>query len=273
MTDVQQPTFNKLINCKTIIRVLQLATLNVDPVYQREVKSKHKQIVADFNPLALGTPLVGQRSDGTMWVVDGYQRVTALRKLDKKFVRCEVFASSGQQAEAIIFVIVNKGRARLTSAEDFRGMLAGHDPLAWAIKEAVEAEGFVLKLSSKSGRGASREVLSRQLSCINTVLKVANSTGGIDALRFALSIIKESWPADPNGPHIMIVGSMGLFYNRHGGMVDRDRLIPRLQTATPQQVMFTASQMVRTVSSGDRFSNGADVIEKLYQKRKGKHKA
>jgi hypothetical protein len=72
---------------KSALRVVKLSDLSVDQSYQREVKSGHKSIVSDFNEEALGVPLVGQRSDGSLWIVDGLQRVTALKKLGRDYCK------------------------------------------------------------------------------------------------------------------------------------------------------------------------------------------
>src|SRR5262249_39485041 len=98
------------LGVKAAVREGPLEMLKSDPTYQRDVKRGHKKIVADFNETALGVPLVGEREKGTLWIVDGLQRITALRKLNWTHVKAEVFASKGPEHEAEIYRIINGNR-------------------------------------------------------------------------------------------------------------------------------------------------------------------
>lgn len=248
---------------KSALRVVKLADLSVDQSYQREVKTGHKSIVSDFNEEALGVPLVGQRSDGSLWVVDGLQRVTALKKLGRTTVRAEVFASKGGEHEAEVFRLVNLNRTKLTVQERFRALLASHDPMAWKVKEAVESCGYKLRLRGGRQSGGERS----ELTCISTLMFLSTLKGGMESIKFALLAAKEGWPGDLVGTHHLMVSGLAIFYGRHEGVVDLDRLYPRLRTITPQKVLYAAGQ---ASISGNKGHAVADVLEKVYRKRYGK---
>lgn len=257
-------TQNKRTVVKSALKIVPVANLQVDPSYQRDVKAKHKRIVADFNEEALGIPLVGEREDGGLWIVDGLQRITALKKLGRKDVRAEVFASRGPEHEAEVFKLVNLNRTKLTSAEQFRAMLTCHDELSWKIKEAVESCGYKIVLGKTGSKGGNAdEQASFQLTCISTLVTMADRHG-VDPIKFALNCIKESWPNDRMGTNNGIVSGLGCFYRRNDGVVDLERLIPRLQTATPHKIIYAANQ---ATLSNNRVDAIADVLEKLYRKR------
>lgn len=259
--------YRKLVT-KAALRVLDVEAVKADPAYQRDVKSGHRKIVADFNEEALGIPVVGERADGSLWVVDGYQRLTALKKLNRPKVRAEVFRSDGPEHEARIFKLINMNRTRLTPSEQFRALLAAQDETAWKIKETVEAAGFALILGG-SGRSAktSTETGSTYVNCVSTLQQICR-TNGFDALTFALTAVKAAWPDDVLRTRDYIIHGLAVFWTRNEGVVDLDRLTPRLTKTTPHAVMYTASQAGNL--SGHKAYAVADVIEKVYKKRYAK---
>lgn len=251
---------------KAALQVISLVSLKVDHAYQREVKAGHKKIVANFNENALGIPLVAQREDGTLWIVDGQQRVTALRILNFKTVRAEVFASNGPEHEAEVFKLVNINRTKLNPSESFRALLAAQDPAAWEVKETVEAAGFKLELNRTGGHGKGGLMdgnLALKVKCVNTLLKVLRIRGA-EAIRFALLAAKDGWPDDAAGIGNRLIDGLSHFWVAHEGTVDMQRLIPRMQTTTPAKVIYVAMQ--GAMSNNDRAAAVSNVIEKVYRK-------
>lgn len=249
---------------KGALKVLKIGDLGVDPSYQREVKAKHKKIVAEFNAEALGIPVVGERADGSLWIVDGLQRITALRLLEKREVRAEVFASRGAEHEAEVFKLINLNRTKLSPTEEFRALLTAHDEAAWRIKNVCEAHGFTILLGT--GRsGKNPDLDSTKLTCINT-LRHSEAEHGAEAIAFALKTVKATWPSDPLGVYHYLIGGLVTFFARCDRVVDMERLVPRLSTTTPQKILYTAQQM--TIGTGGRNAQVADIIEKFYRKRR-----
>jgi hypothetical protein len=66
---------------------------------------KLREIAAKFNWQAFGTLIVGQRSDGSYWIVDGMQRYRICVMLHVPIVPCTVFPSAGYQHEAQVFTL------------------------------------------------------------------------------------------------------------------------------------------------------------------------
>ncbi len=247
--------------------MLDLEDIQVDTSYQRPVKGGHKKIMADFNEDALGIPLVGEREDGTLWVVDGQQRLTALKKLNKKTVRAEVFNSKGPEHEAEIFKLVNLNRTKLTPGEMFKARLTSGDALAWSIKEVVEACGHVIATSS-SGGGNSKYNTSKYVAGVNTLLHMATTKGqGIEAIRFALKTVGAAWPEDRFGVNNNVLAALGNFYSKQKGEVDSERLVSRLQLTNPVKLLYKASSMS---TGNNKVHDLVDLIEEAYRKRRGK---
>ncbi len=251
----------KQLVTKAALRVVDLATLNVDPSYQRELNLKQvASIVASFEETALGIPLVGQREDGSLWTVDGQQRIGAIKKMGRRTVRAEVFASHGPEHEASVFKWVNFNRRKLNSVQQFRALLTAHDEAAWAVKECVEECGYHV-VTGKNSRNS--DLAADQLTCITTLMGIYKRLG-VEPIKFALNTVKQVWPGDKLGVHNVMVDGFAIFWNRNKGVIDLDRLIPRLQTETAQKVHYGAGQM--TISQ-NKSGSVADVLEKIYRKR------
>lgn len=247
------------------LKVLDIEALQTDPSYQREVKKKHRDIVADFDKDALGIPVVGEREDGTFWIVDGLQRITALRKLGKREVRVEVFPSRGPEHEAQVFKKINMNRTGLNWGERYKALLASHDELAWKIKSVVEECGYQI-VSQRSGADK-KEPSGRQLTCIGAMFGIAKNHG-TDPIKFALSVANDVWPGDTMGVYNTMVEGLSIFFVRNDRLVDLDRLIPRLRTVTAQKVLYAANQA--SLASSSKGESVADQIQKVYQKRMGR---
>lgn len=256
----------KLLTASSALRVVPLADLKVDNSYQRAVVNRHKQIVANFDPSALGIPLVGQREDGSLWIVDGLQRITALRKLNKTTVRAEVFVSRGPEHEAEVFKLVNAGRTKLTARDLFKAKLTSGDTTAWAIKHAVEAAGFKLDTSRPTNKVT--ETAWEYVIAYNTlesIFKSDETKGG--RITRILNLVKAAWPGDMRATNSDILGGLGSFYAQRTDIVDDEKLARNLATTTPEKVLYSGSLGV-----GGRHANIADVISKIYTKRVKKAK-
>jgi hypothetical protein len=245
---------------KQALRVVKIDDIQYDASYQRDLVAGHKRIVSDFDPEALGIPVVGQREDGTLWCVDGRQRLAALKKLGRKEVRVEVFASKGPEHEAAVFSKINKNRTKLNAQQLFFAALTAGDEDAWAIKKICEAEGFDLP------RGRLSETITNETAAKKVVafqaLNRIYRRGGEEALKFVLSTIKRVWEIDPMRTKGILLQGLYIFWLRHKGDVDQERLVPRLNTTTPAKIIYSAGMGI-----GGYETNIADVIEKIYRKR------
>jgi hypothetical protein len=251
---------------KTALRVVKLDDLRVDPSYQRGVVAKHRKIVAEFDEDALGVILVGQREDNSMWIVDGLQRFTAVGKLGWTEMRANVFRSRGPEHEAAVFKLVNKNRTSLSSNQLFAALLTAGDEECWAVKSVAEKFGYKIPSGGKRGVSASRDQAAKELTCVNSLVRVYHQRGQ-EALEFVLGIISECWPGDPYAVKTDVVDGLFTWYvaRMAGSGVDRDPLVPRLQASRPHAMIVSASQ-----GAFGRSQNMADVIERIYAKRKPK---
>jgi hypothetical protein len=256
--NVERPIGPRLV-VKSAVRMVPLDKLQVDRSYQREEQRRQvTKVLKDFSADAFGIPLVAQREDHSLWIVDGQQRVAALRKLGKTVVRVEVFSSEGPEYEAKVFRMVNANRQKLSNQQLFRAALTEGDKLAWAIKECVESCGFVLRLGMT---GVSGKQSARELVCVSALSALAKRHG-TDPIRFALSVIGRAWQDDKMATSYQIVHGLGEFYAAHEGGVDVDRMAERLNKTTPAKLIYAAG-----LGNWDRSHNMVEVLGRMYKKR------
>ena len=86
------------------IRLLH-SSRRLHPPASRRLLQKLREISAKFNPQAFGTLIVGQRSDGSYWIVDGMQRYRICVMLHVAIVPCTVFPSAGYEHEAQVWML------------------------------------------------------------------------------------------------------------------------------------------------------------------------
>lgn len=252
----------KRLTSSSALRIVPLEDLQTDPSYQRGIVKNHEKIVSDLDQNALGIILVGQREDGSLWIVDGLQRTTALKKLGKTTIRAEVFVSKGPEHEADIFRIVNGNRTKLKPLDLFKARLTAGEQSAWKIKTTVENAGF--KIATDTHRSGVNDTDCKSISAVTALERIAG-VNGIDGLKLVLEIVRDSWTEDKLATNADVIGGMSMFLTANNGVVDLERLIPRLRTTTPAKLVYSC-----TLGVNSRWGNVADVIQKVYRKKLAK---
>jgi hypothetical protein len=115
MMEDQNPTEPVDGGPKTRYRMLPVSQLKIDYVhYQRPPVSKTKiqNMFDNYKQAAFGTLLIAERSDGSLWIVDGQQRYLVCKMRNESMVPCSVFSSTGHRHEAEVYTLVNSGETR-----------------------------------------------------------------------------------------------------------------------------------------------------------------
>jgi len=131
---------------------IKIADLNVDS-YQRGEASRMSTIMRakHFDHAAAGAVVVGQRSDGSFWIVDGLQRVLAeTLRGDVGTVDCMVFQSSGKANEARVFQLCNISRSGVKAVHKFMVAVESGDEPECTINKWIVEEGF--RVGKEKGR-------------------------------------------------------------------------------------------------------------------------
>jgi hypothetical protein len=169
---------------KRKIAVFEIAELNIAEKYQREVIDAHvTKIEEGYVDEAFGLPTVGVRSDGSKWVVDGMQRMSALRDMGYTHVECEWFESKGEAHEALVFLLKNNYK-RMKSHELFKARLAAGEEDTVTIYQAI----------CEAGLGV-RGIESRHKRSFQAVssAKAAFRIGGPALVTRSLVLLKKAW--------------------------------------------------------------------------------
>lgn len=193
---------------------------------------------AGFDPEALGTPELWQRSDGALVPVDGLQRLTYCKRIGyDEPITCKVHVGMHVQRAAALFRLLNL-RTAVPAVQDFlKGVVEG-DPEALAIDEILRQAGLVVEASP----GA------HAITCVDklrTVYRGPRRDGGAptpDALARTLHVIVGTWGFNAKAYHAMVVMGLGLVMHEHRGSIDDDDLIAKLKARvkTPKALLDEA---------------------------------
>lgn len=138
---------------RPVLQNIPVAELAIDPTYQRSIENGPSQAlirrIATRWDWGLCQPLVvSSRDNGAaLFVIDGQHRLEAAKlRGDIGDLPCVVMAYPDAASEAANFVELNQRRRPLNSIELFRAALAGGEPEALDIADAVREAG--LKIAS-----------------------------------------------------------------------------------------------------------------------------
>lgn len=144
--------------------------INIDSSYQRNIYDGRVSTIAkNWRWEAFGRLLVGRRTDGRLFIVDGQHRLLAARKRsDIKELPCVVFNSRGSDHEADVFLVTNTARGPMTILQKFKALLIIGDPIAMAIKDTADALGLIIP--EKSGGRKRQMGKDLNLNCIESIM-------------------------------------------------------------------------------------------------------
>lgn len=255
---------------KTENRKINVDDLNIAESYQRTiVPARVKRIAKDLDPDAFGSLTVGQRSDGTYWVVDGMQRLTAARKLGIGSVPCDVFKSEGQDHEARVFRLKNKERTNVSACSLFRAQLVERDPQTVEIASVVKSAGLKINLDSNNTGWP----YLRAVKALERSFQRVGSVGLSQAFR----ILCEAWAGENDALQGDMIEGICWFIKKNDGF-DEGRLVDRLRTKSVSGVMRASDANYRLGRDRDSSSYGRslatyDAIELIYKKGLRRKKA
>jgi hypothetical protein len=205
---------------------VELATLNIDKLYQRGERRGVKAIAANFNPMAAGVLYAARRHNGTLWVVDGQQRLAAMTILNITHWKVHVFNSTGPEQEAAVFTILNGNRKHLTGLELFHARLAAGDETARGVMQAMEDYGYKIGCNDRSHS-------PDNVSAIGTIYQVASRKDGVDIVRRAFCLIRRCWPGCHEATQSIFLRGLLTFLSLAENV--KEELLVRRMTAVPVQ--------------------------------------
>jgi hypothetical protein len=169
----------RVANDTGVDMTLDICHLKVNHTYQRAVNLKLVKDIADnFNP-ALLTRIVVNYREGDYWIIDGQQRVMAIREYQPNYmINAVVHHLLTVEEETKLYLELNVRRKALSQFDQWKAREAARDPLVMLILDLLAANDITVTHSHTTSRG---------LKAIETVLVWADKNW--EALKIAMEII------------------------------------------------------------------------------------
>jgi hypothetical protein len=211
------------------------------------------EIVRNFQPDAFGVLVVGERSDKTLWCVDGQTRLKAAVKLGIDEVPCLTFESSGKEHEASLFRLLNT-QTNQSKLQKMKALLCEGDANTHDLVAIVERSGFKIGFDGEKTWPHIRSIVP---------VEKAYERG---TLQRVLSIVSKAWSStrDIHALQVPVLGGLQRFISLHGDIVNDDELASRLQKFAVQQLVSQCE--ARKMQGGSREDAMREVIVQVWNK-------
>lgn len=242
-TKVEWPYFVELIQIKPISPI-------TDDRYQRPLnQTLVKQIVREFDPILVGTLDVNARKDGTLAIMDGQQRLEALRRLGITEAWACVYALPTVGDEADFFYRKNHNRRSVKPYYAFQARLLAGDEEAHEINAVLNGRGYRFALKTNEATG--------EIGSVSMLLN-AFKMFGKETMGNVLQAVRK--PQRDGSLSGLYLGGIGHFM-RHNPGFDPNGLMTVIRDYEPKVVIGLAR--AQRVGSRDFYTSGG-VIKDLY---------
>lgn len=230
------------------VEMVPVDQLMVDHKFQRPLdQARVNKMAREWNWLACGHLAISLRS-GVMRhgqarrhnvysVLDGQQRLGAIKILGFKEAPCRIYIDLTEKQEAELFELLNKAK-QPTFNDLFKSRISRDEDEAGAIAAAVHAVGWELDPERKH-KNARRYIQTMQE--MERMFKLGRSVLIMDTLRF----IDETWPEEGLGHQAMILAGISRFIHYYGKDVDLKQMKAKMsrigQTKMVQQAFQYAA--------------------------------
>ncbi len=215
------------------IRTLSTSQLTSGLPYQRTVKQRRvDEIVREWNDRKL-TPVVVSFRDGKFNVVDGQNRIAAMRKMaggGDVIVPCIVHTGMTYEEEADMYAKLDTDKAPLTPRQHTKALVeAGTDAKITEVKRLAEEVGFTWALTEPTGEPF-------EIAPIRTLINTYQLLGGEGFTRM-LSLLAGAWQGTPNSLKASILSGMALFIKTYETELHDRAFIRRMSLVSPDEII------------------------------------
>jgi hypothetical protein len=255
------------------VEMIDLSLVNVDRTYQRAEKPYVHKIAKEgvFDQNAVGYPVVNRRPDKSLFVIDGQQRIKALKLRKVTHWPCRVTDLATVEQEAELFGRLNgseKTSSQVSQRDKFKALLAAKNAHALACVEAVKAGGMLLVWARHpiNETHLENDIVWRQIEHTSFVMGYAQAYG-YELVTRACRIMSESWPKSPDVRRWTVVGAVFRLLADHPD-IDDDRAIRQFRLMPAISIDQYAKKEAKT--SSVKASGATPLLLKLYNKGKRK---
>ena len=215
------------------IRTLSTSQLTSGLPYQRTVKQQRvDEIVREWNDRKL-TPVVVSFRDGKFNVVDGQNRIAAMRQMaggGDVIVPCMIYTGMTYEQEAELYAKLDKGKRPLTPRQHTKALVeSGSDAKIMEIKCLVEEVGFVWALGEPTGEPF-------EIAPVRALINAYQLLGGETFARM-LSLLAGAWQGMPNSLRASMLSGMALFVKTYEAELSDRAFIRRMSAVSPEEII------------------------------------
>lgn len=198
------------------VEMLLVDSLILDHTYQRDFDSARvTKIANDWNWLGCGTLAVSLRKNGNQneyAVIDGQQRLGAIRLQGFKEAPCRIYVDLTQQQEAELYELLNRNK-KPGFNDLFKSRLMRGEEIAHGIEIACRTVGYYLDPERRHNGPASKDThfYIQTMSELERIYK----EGGILHLMDTLKFIKTTWAPEYLENQQMILAGVATFLKRY----------------------------------------------------------
>ena len=229
--------------------------VRVDIRAQRDIHPvKVRKMLAKFDPDLLGTVILSERADGSLYVIDGQHRIAVAQAANYQgTIPALIFTGLAVREEAQMFLGYQESSPPRT-LEALRVKVEAGDEAAIEMADTLNRYGFTFL----------REPELRRVSAAGALQK-GYRLGGATLLDRVFATIQSAWPSDETAPHGVIVLALATFLHRFPE-VDVTRLARVLSADRP----LTLVADIKAMKAIERLPNldeaGARLVANLYNK-------
>lgn len=255
---------------KPDVRMVAVSDLIVDESYQREAIAAHVAGIAKhFDEEAFGVIVAGERQDGSLHPVDGFQRLNAAMERGLTKVPCQVIPSRGPEHEAELFGKLNKRRG-LSTHQLFKADVCAGRPEAVAVYDAITAAGLNVRGMKANGK---RHSIGGVKQCQTAYRRMGGGETGAAHVTEVLKILRTTWGEQHHETayHCAVIGGLAFFLRRFGDNVDRKRLRGIMEKQSPNRLMGNGDTF-KMMSGTTRDEGVARAFFEVYNKNLTAHR-
>lgn len=251
----------KIIMPKSV--TLSTRVLKIDKSYQRLINpSMVQQIRDNFDPDLFQSIIVSER-DGEYHVVDGGNRLTAVKDLVKE-VPCILWQGLTYEQECAKFRKLNTHRRSLNASVVFHSMVCEKNSEALDVVGIMRKNGFTYNRYNQTTK-------ENMIGSPSKMLKLYR-TNGEDLLNKTLNISRKAWHGAKDSLLTTMLTGLHTFLTENRD-IDDQILIKALSKVEPKLIKgraayYVTADTITGLSGGScRYTHIANVIKDLYNKQ------
>lgn len=220
-----------------INREISTKDIHIDDKGQRDVsrrKAQFNKIMREFDD-RLVQPIDVALIDGKYWCFDGQMTMKVLKaRAGGKDVRvkCRVYEGMSKMDAAYMFIKQRGTVSRVDVADKIRVNANYGDENSVKFIRITESNGLEI---AWNGYKAKNSVVA-----VSTLWQEFISFSDDEMFASYIRVIKNSWNGDPDGSKSQILKGLGMFMRTYRGEFQESRLITKLQTRHPNDIIRDA---------------------------------